>query len=51
MIAAVVSTGNATLHELGTTLSVEDCYMIMDIAVVDGINQRLAQKYYSEKRD
>lgn len=51
MIAAVISTGKATLHELDTVLSVEDCYMLMDIAVVDGYNQRLTQKYYSEKKD
>lgn len=51
MIAAVISTGKASLHELSTSLSVEDCYMLMDIAVVDGYNQRVAQRYYAEKKN
>jgi hypothetical protein len=51
VIAAVISTRKATLAELSTILSVEDCYMLMDIAVVDGYNQRLTQRYYAEKKD
>lgn len=51
VIAAVISTGKASLHELSTSLSVEDCYMLMDIAVVDGYNQRVAQRYYAEKKN
>ena len=49
MIAAVVSTGKASLNELQTTLSVEDCYVLMDVAVTDGANQRIAHRYYAEK--
>lgn len=51
MIAAVVSTGKATLHELDTVYSVEDCYLMMDVIMTDSFNQRVVNKHYAEKKD
>lgn len=49
MIAAVLATDKVTLHELETVYSVEDCYILLDIAVVDAYNQQQINKHYAEK--
>jgi hypothetical protein len=40
VIGAAVSTGLATLHELDTVYSVEDVYLLLEIAAVDRYNAR-----------
>lgn len=44
LIANVVSLRMATLHELATVYSIEDCYDMIEIAVVDGHNRRILSK-------
>jgi hypothetical protein len=39
-----MSNGNATLHELETVYSVEDVYLMLELASIDAYNQKLAQK-------
>lgn len=43
MIAAVVSSRLATLHELGTVLGVRDVYDLLEIIAVDAHNDRAAR--------
>lgn len=41
LIGNVVSLGMASLHELGTVYSIEDCHDMIEIAVVDAHNRRV----------
>lgn len=50
MIAATLATERVTLHELSTIYSVEDCYILLDIAMVDAHNQRAAQKHFTKDK-
>lgn len=34
----------ATMHELGTVYSIENCYDMIEIAMVDGYNRRILSK-------
>lgn len=43
-IGAVVSSGKASLKDLGAVLGAEDLYDLLEIIAVDAHNQRLAQK-------
>ena len=40
MIGSVISAGKATLHELSTVYGVEDCYDLLEIAVIDAKNAK-----------
>lgn len=40
----MISSGLATLHELGTVYSVEDAHDLLEIATVDGHNRRVLRK-------
>lgn len=37
----MVSSGKASLHELGTSLGVEDLYMLLEVINVDAHNARV----------
>lgn len=39
-----MASGKATLHELGTFYSIEDAYLLLEMAAVDAYNQRLSRK-------
>jgi hypothetical protein len=39
-MGAVISSRLATMAELSTVLSMEDVYVLLDIAAVDGYNSR-----------
>ena len=40
IIGAALSTGHTTMGELSTVLSLEDAYMVVEIAAVDAYNRR-----------
>lgn len=40
-IGAVVSSNKASLHELGTSLGLEDLYMLLEVINVDAHNARI----------
>ena len=40
IIGAALSTGHTTMGELSSVLSLEDAYMIVEIASVDAYNRR-----------
>ena len=44
LIGAVVSTGKATLHELDTVYSIEDCFDLLEISAIDSHNRRILNK-------
>lgn len=43
LIGSVISTGKATLHELNTIYGIEDCYDLIEIAVIDARNAKAAR--------
>ena len=44
LIAAAISSGKATLHELNTVYGIEDVYDLLEVATVDVHNRRVASK-------
>jgi len=40
IIGAALSTGHTTMGELSSILSLEDAYMVVEIAAVDAYNRR-----------
>lgn len=44
MIATIVSSGKATLHELDTVYGAEDLYDLLEVILIDAHNQRLMHK-------
>jgi hypothetical protein len=49
-IGAVISSKLATLHECDTVYSVEDVYLMLEVAGVDAHNRRAAEKNHERKR-
>jgi hypothetical protein len=45
----IVSSGKATLLELGTVYSLEAAYDLMEIILVDATNKRLLEEHLAEK--
>lgn len=48
MIDVVLRGGRATLHELKTTLSLEDLHDLYDLAIVESFNRRLTQQWVED---
>lgn len=44
LIGAVISTGLATLDELDTVYSIEDCFDLLEIASINAHNKRVLNK-------
>jgi hypothetical protein len=44
LIGAVVSTGLATLNELGTVYGIEDCYDMIEIDLINAENRAILRK-------
>jgi hypothetical protein len=40
VIAAALSTGMTTMGELSTVLSIEDCYLMIEVSAVNNYNSR-----------
>ena len=44
VIAAALSTGMTTMGELSTVLSIEDCYLMIEVSAINNYNSRPVER-------
>lgn len=49
LVGRVLSTGRATLHELGTVYGTQDCYDILEVAAIDAHNAKLVREHWARE--